>query len=152
MTTPSTYAEAIGDRLPSDEERRGAEQLRHIIAHTREAGAPLRLARESGETAEITLAPGLSELLLDVLRLISAGDAVTLVPVSQRLTTQQAADLLNVSRPYLISLLEQKKIPHTLTGRHRRIEARDVFSYKSRRDAERRAALAEMAELDGPDV
>lgn len=152
MTTPSTYAEPIGERLPSDDERRGADQLRHVIAHSLEAGAPLRLARDKGETAEITLAPGLSELLLDVLRLISAGDAVTLVPVSQRLTTQQAADLLNVSRPHLITLLDQGEIPHTLTGRHRRIEARDIFAYKSKRDSKRRSALRTIAEMDGPDI
>ena len=85
---------------------------------------------------------------MDLLRLIGRGDAVTLVPVGQMLTTQQAADMLNVSRPYLISLINQGAIQHTLVGRHRRIQAEDLFAYRATRDAERAAALAGLAELD----
>ena len=62
---------------------------------------------------------------------------MTFVPNSKQLTTQQAADILNVSRPYLIKLLEEGELPHTKTGRHRRVEARDVFAFKRERDAER---------------
>ena len=85
---------------------------------------------------------------MEVLRHVSRGDAVTLVPVSQMLTTQQAADILNVSRPYLISLLEKGEMKFETVGRHRRINAEHLFEYKKKRDSERAAALAELAEID----
>lgn len=65
------------------------------------------------------------------------------------LTTQQAADILNVSRPHLIKLLERKEISHTMTGRHRRIQADDLFAYKQARDERRSEALGELAEMSG---
>lgn len=80
----------------------------------------------------IALHRSLSELLLELLRVVGSGDAVTLVPVHQQLTTQQAADILNVSRPYLIKLLEEGVMDHYKVGRHRRIRAHDVFAYKQR--------------------
>ena len=86
---------------------------------------------------------------MEVLCVIERGDAVTLVPVSRRLTTQQAADILDVSRPYLISLLEQGAIPFEHIGRHRRIRAEDLFACKDQRDRRRQAALADLARMDG---
>jgi excisionase family DNA binding protein len=86
----------------------------------------------------------MSDLLLDVLRHVGSGHAVTLVPIQELLTTQQAADLLNVSRPHLIKLLEQQAMPHSLVGRHRRVRAEDVFAYKAKRDAERGQALDDL--------
>ncbi len=149
MTMPA-FAQELGDRLPSDDERAAANQLRSIIAAqaTGEREQKLTVLREAGNTAEVVLTPGLSSLLMEVLRHIGRGDAVTLVPVSQMLTTQQAADILNVSRPFLISLLEKEDIPHVLVGRHRRIKAVELFAYKRRRDGERAEALSSLAASD----
>ena len=89
---------------------------------------------------------------MEVLRHIGRGDAVTLVPVSQMLTTQQAADILNVSRPFLISLLEKGDMLFELVGRHRRMKAEELFAYKRRRDGKRAEALSTLTELDTDSV
>lgn len=149
MTLPA-FAEKIGDRLPSASERAAANRLRQILAArvTSDTDQPLRVLDDAGKPAEIVLAPALSGLLMELLRYIGQGDAVTLVPVSQMLTTQQAADILNVSRPFLVSLLEKDAIPHTTVGRHRRVRAEDLFAYKKARDETRGKALSDLAELD----
>ena len=100
---------------------------------------------------EITLTPAMSDLFLELLRHIGSGDAVTLVPIQQMLTTQQAADLLNMSRPYLIRLIEKGDIPHSMVGRHRRLKAEDVFAYKAARDKTRSKAMDELI-ADGADL
>lgn len=148
MTMPA-FAEEIGSRLPSAGEKDAANQLRKIIAAHAAGDAKLRLLEEGDKTpTEITLTPAMSQLLMELLRHIGKGDAVTLVPISQMLTTQQAADVLNVSRPYLISLLDKKEIAHTLVGRHRRVRAEDLFAYKRERDGLRFKALDDLAATD----
>jgi excisionase family DNA binding protein len=141
MTLPA-YSEPFGNQLPTQNDREVADHLRQILAAHRDGNAKLYVtdAGAAGRT-EVTLTPGMSRLLLDLLRHISAGDAVTLVPIHEMLTTQQAADLLNVSRPHLIKLLKADEIEYTLTGRHRRIKAHDVFKYRRQRDESRSAAL-----------
>ena len=148
MTVPA-YAEPLGRRLPSDDERAAANQLRTILAAHAADRASLRILDEARSPVEVTLTPALSNLLIELLRHVGSGHAVTLVPVGQMLSTQQAADLLNVSRPFLISLLDRGDIPHTLVGRHRRIRAEDLFAYKRARGAKRGEALAALAEMDG---
>lgn len=147
MTVPA-FAEEFGARLPSASDRAAANQLRQLIAAQAAGGARLRVLDDNAEPVEVTLAPALSKVLIELLRHIGSGDAVTLVPVSRMLTTQQAADILNVSRPYLIGLLDKGVIGFDLVGRHRRIKADTLFAYKRQRDAERTAALEELAELD----
>lgn len=147
MTIPAS-ARQFGDRLPSASEKAAANQLRKLIAAHATNDAKLLVLDESKTPTEIVLTPALSGLLMDLLRHIGNGDAVTLVPVSKMLTTQQAADILNVSRPFLVSLLEKDEIKFTTVGRHRRIKAEDLFRYKRDRDQKRGKALAELAELD----
>ncbi|KMO10326.1 helix-turn-helix domain-containing protein [Methylobacterium platani] len=147
MTVPA-HAEPLGGRLPSDDERIAANQLRTILAAHAVDRANLRILDETTSPVEVTLTPALSNLLIDLLRHVGSGHAVTLVPVGQMLSTQQAADLLNVSRPFLISLLDRQEIPCTLVGRHRRIKAEHLFAYKRARDAGRGAALSALAEMD----
>lgn len=82
-----------------------------------------------------------------VAEVLARGDSVTIVPVGKELTTQQAADLLNVSRQYLVRLLEEGRIPFSKTGKHRRLKIEDVLRFKGSRDKERRAKLAELTAL-----
>ncbi len=148
MTVPALAAQ-LDDRLPSAHDREAANQLRKIIAARAAGGGMLRVTDErTTSSSEITLTPALSSLLLELLRHVGRGDAVTLVPLSQMLTTQQAADILNVSRPYLVSLLDKGDIEHSLVGRHRRIKADHLFAYKRARDKRRSKALADLAEVD----
>ncbi len=110
--------------------------------------APLRSAQLVGPDNErVSIPTSLYEALRRIIPLLVRGDAVSLVPVHQEVTTQQAADLLNVSRPHLITLLDRKQIPFTKVGTHRRIRFVDLMRYKLRRDAERRQAINEMTAL-----
>ncbi|MDV3253561.1 helix-turn-helix domain-containing protein [Devosia sp. BK] len=148
MTMPA-FAQELGGRLPSDGERAAANQLRKLLAAQSAGDAKLRVVdEETRQPTEITLTPGLSNLLMELLRHVGRGDAVTLVPVSQMLTTQQAADILNVSRPFLISLLEKGDIEFTSVGRHRRVKAEHLFEYKRKRDERRSGALSDLAAED----
>lgn len=153
MTMPA-FAEPIGSRLPSADEKSTANQLRKVLAaHIASGGSKLKVIDEDArEPLEVTLGPALSSLFMEVLRHVGRGDAVTIVPVGQMLTTQQAADILNVSRPFLISLLDKGEIAYSLVGRHRRIEAEHLFAYKKARDEKRGRALARLAELDADTV
>jgi excisionase family DNA binding protein len=85
--------------------------------------------------------------LARVAEVLAAGDAVVVLPISKELTTQQAADLLNVSRQYLVRLLDEKKIPHSKTGKHRRVRLADVLAYKTERDKKRTGQLKELTAM-----
>lgn len=144
MTLPAS-ALSFGDRLPSADDRQIANQLCQILAAHKAGEAHLQVSDPATKKpVEITLTPAMSDLFLELLRYIGSGDAVTLLPIQQMLTTQQAADLLNVSRPFLIKLIEKGDIPHSMVGRHRRLKAEDVFAYKSARDKARAEALDEL--------
>ena len=140
----------FGGRLPTQIESATADQLRRIIASQTKEGEDTKLTvmPGNGNPETITLSPALTESLMDLLRLVSSRQGFQMIPLSADLTTQQAADLLNVSRPYLIKLLEAGDINYATVGRHRRIRAEDLFAYKKVRDAKRAAALSEMAERD----
>lgn len=146
MTTPGAHAFEIGESIPTEDMQASAGQLREILlAHE---GEPITVVDDGRERQTLVLAPALSKLLRDILAHIEKGEGVTFVPNSKLLTTQQAADILNVSRPFLIKLLKAGELPHTKTGRHRRIEAKHVFDYKRQRDAERDERLEELIGID----
>jgi excisionase family DNA binding protein len=112
------------------------------------AQRPARLVDADGNGIEIP-AP-IYQVLNQIVPLMAAGAAIQLVPIHQELTTQQAADLLNVSRPFLIKLLNEGQIPyHRLGGdrTHRRVRFTDVMAYKAQRSEKRRAAFAEMVAI-----
>lgn len=103
-----------------------------------------QVGEEKKVTQKLLLPATAIRLLLDLLTEMAAGNAITLIPVHAQLTTQQAADVLNVSRPFLVSLLEQGKIPHVKVGTHRRILFEDLMRYKKDIDRERQKALDEL--------
>jgi excisionase family DNA binding protein len=107
-----------------------------------QGGTPA-LIDADGEKVELPHA--VYRLLKDIVRNMQLGRAIVLIPENQQLTTQRAADLLGVSRPHLIKLLESGELPYHKAGSHRRIYLRDLVAYKKRRDAERKEALNRIA-------
>lgn len=106
------------------------------------------VVRVLGEAAEELVVPrGAVELLARILAHMANGHGVSVVPDHAELTTQQAADLLNVSRPYLIGLLESGEIEFRRVGTHRRVLAGSVLDYKLHDDQRRRAAADELTQL-----
>ncbi|MCZ6892943.1 MAG: helix-turn-helix domain-containing protein [Gammaproteobacteria bacterium] len=135
----------LAHRLPTQDEIDSAAEAATALARTnRRDGAPV-FAGPCGEAIE--LPPAIAELVIDLLGHIAHGDMVTIVPTGAMLTTKQAADILNVSRPYLSKLLKDGDIPFVPVGSHRRVVHADLMAYKNRRDATRRAALDELARL-----
>jgi excisionase family DNA binding protein len=102
---------------------------------------------EVGEGEALVLPRQAVSLLAYILSQAAAGRGVSVMPSHAELTTQEAADLLNVSRPYLIGLLEKEAISYRLVGRHRRIRWDNLMDYKRKSEAQSRAAAAELAEL-----
>lgn len=133
--------------LPSEAEAALARDTSRILARGRSA-RPLRarLLDKSQETIE--LPPAAVSMLIEILEQMARGNTVTLIPVHAELTTQEAADLLNVSRPYLIGLLDKGKIEYRKIKTHRRIRFENLMAYKQEMDAAREATLAELTAYD----
>lgn len=108
------------------------------------ADVQLRLVEDGQDTEVVTVPRAALTLFLRLLKEMARGHAVTLVPLHTELTTRQAAEVLNVSRPFLIRLLEDGQLPYRKVGTHRRVQLRDVLAYKARTDASRRTALDEL--------
>ena len=132
---------------PTEADALLARESLHRLAHYPEAGrSDLRIHIQGGEPPgeDITLPLSAFRLLKDILAEMAQGRAVTLLPVRAEVTTQQAADILNVSRPYLIGLLEEGKIPFRLVGQHRRVRLNDLMAYKRKDDEARRRSAEEL--------
>lgn len=119
-----------------------------VEAQIRELNRMLRLGNPAligADGERLDLPDAVYRLLKDIARNMQLGRAIVLIPENQQLTTQRAADLLGVSRPYLIKLLEAGKLPYHKIGSHRRVYLKDLITYQKRRDAERKAALDRIA-------
>jgi excisionase family DNA binding protein len=132
----------------SEDERPGLARAEQIFDETGFSGDERRPRLVSGTGDEIELPEPLFRVLRQAVRHLLRGDSVAIAPVNQRLTTQQAADFLNVSRPYLVRLLESGEIPFTKTGTHRRVQLCDLAEYKRRRDTARRQHLRQLTQLN----
>jgi excisionase family DNA binding protein len=117
-----------------------------VIAHQpRKRALKCQLVGPKGES--IPLPESVFYVLERVAEVMARGDSITVVPVGREVTTQQAADLLNVSRQYLVRLLDEGRIPFRKTGKHRRVRIEDVLSFKQTRDRDRRAGLRELSRM-----
>ena len=122
------------------------EPLDNLLALLSEAEAPnTTITGPNGE--QLVLPPQVFEVLRDVVAAMAKGQAVTIAPVHQRLTTQEAADLLGISRPTLVKLLEAGDIPFEQPGRHRRVRLADVLAYRAERSVQVRESLDRMVEI-----
>lgn len=119
-----------------------AEALAAVEQLLASGHAPLRLVTANGDDA--VLPEELGRVLVTVVSTMHRGQAVTLAPRAMRVTTQQAADILGISRPTFIKLLEEGRIPYETPNRHRRIRLVDLLNYQLARRSERQESLAEM--------
>ncbi len=104
----------------------------------------IRPDHDEKRSQEVTVPLEAFELFVQILNQMASGNAVTIVPYHTELTTQQAAELLNVSRPFLVELLKAKKIPFRTVGTHRRIRFTDLMEYKKADDEQRQKILDEL--------
>jgi excisionase family DNA binding protein len=124
-----------------------AEPLDDLVAMLSRLDAEPTTTLSGPNGEHLVLPPEVFEVLRGVVEALASGQAVTVAPVHQRLTTQEAADLLGVSRPTLVKLLEAGEIPFEQPGRHRRVRLVDVLAYRERASRERRAALDRMVDI-----
>ncbi|MEZ5223770.1 MAG: helix-turn-helix domain-containing protein [Ilumatobacteraceae bacterium] len=135
---------AVPDEASSTQAAEAVDILeRFLRQHPDVQGASVTLTTDDSDTTLEIPGPAL-RLLVDILAQIANGNAVTVAPVHAELTTQQAADILNVSRPYLVKLLEERRLPYRSVGNRRRVLLADLIAYKRIDDAERRAVADEL--------
>jgi excisionase family DNA binding protein len=121
------------------------ESSRRLSRFAKQERLTLRLPTTDHETETIELPRPVVGLLMRILTQMAEGNAVTLMPIHAELTTQQAASILGVSRPFLIKQMKEKRIPYRRIGTHRRVRFEDLMNYKNRIDAERAKVLEQLA-------
>jgi excisionase family DNA binding protein len=126
--------------VPQTQERQ-IRDLRRLIQ-----SGPASLVGPDGH--QVAIPEPVHDLLLLILKNLQAGRAISIVPEHQPLTTQRAANILGVSRPFLVRLVENGDIPFHMVGSHRRIYLRDLLDYQRRRDAARHEAIDDMARTE----
>ncbi|MEI1373210.1 helix-turn-helix domain-containing protein [Nostoc sp. UHCC 0926] len=129
----------IDSSMITEAEAEAIKQLEHIL---NQENSQLKLVAANGE--EMTIPDSVFHVLQQVVQTMASGKNVSIVTFNPELTTQQAADLLNVSRPYLIKLLEQGELPYIMVGTHRRVKFEDLKKYKQQKDTKRRQLLDEL--------
>ncbi|MGZ8174495.1 MULTISPECIES: helix-turn-helix domain-containing protein [Methylobacter] len=132
--------------LPTPQEAEEAKiTSRALSKYANNERLHIKIASSNNESDDLILPGYAINLLLNILTEMSKGNAITVMPIHAELSTQETAELLNISRPHLVDLLEQGKIPFRKVGTHRRVLAKDVFNYKQRIDEDRLKALDELA-------
>jgi len=137
-------------KLPTDKEQKIARENKKIF--DRIAGNIKSSTKEieikiKGEEDTIKIPVSALQHLNTIMNLIAEGKAITVNPVDAEITTQEAADILLVSRPYVVKLLENGKIPFRMVGSHRRIRLEDLLAYKEQMEKDREEALTELTRI-----
>jgi len=146
MTT--SLNQNIEQTIPTDRDAAVAKIGSQILVsylQKNSADATFRLISNGTEGEIVTIPTVAFSLLVEILIQIADGNTVSIVPLKKELTTQEAADILQVSRPYLVQLLESGEIPYRKVGTRRRILTQDVINYKNRIDAARSQTLADLS-------
>jgi excisionase family DNA binding protein len=126
--------------LPSTDDAQLAAQASRQLSRANRDN--LRVQIDGGET--LRLPQSAATLLYHLLTEMAQGNAVTIIPVHAELSTQEAADYMNVSRPYLIKLLQSGALPFHMVGSHRRVKFTDLENYRKIREAEQRRMREEL--------
>ena len=137
-------------RIPSESEIELSTLSSRILSSVQNYDSStqtIKVGSGNGEERSLAIPTVAYELLIDILSQMAQGNTVTLIPIQAELSTQQAANILNVSRPHLIKLLESGEIPYYKVGKHRRILAQKLYDYKSDIDAKRSLTLDELTAL-----
>ena len=141
MNTASDHSK-LPDPQATDLAREGSAALAKLLKdHPEQDRARVRM-----DDTDLVLPRHALELLRNILTEMAQGNSVTIMPIQAEVTTQKAANLLNVSRPHLVKLLEDGAIPFSRVGTHRRIRFQDVMEYRAARTAESEAALQALAD------
>lgn len=134
--------------LPTDADIALAKESGRVLSavlKTRAETQQIDIREDDGTVRTVSIPTSALRLLLDVLAEIGQGNAVSVIPIHALLTTQEAADMLNVSRPFLVQLLEKGDIPFHKVGTHRRVRYEHVIAYKNAVDSKRRETLDALA-------
>jgi excisionase family DNA binding protein len=142
------HAKVIETIIPSKKDTSLAELSSRVLATQIKStqNPSIQVLIEGKAQESVTLPATALRLLVDILVQMAEGNAVSIIPIRAELTTQEAAELLNVSRPHMVSLVESGEIPYRKVGSHRRILAKDVLVYKTKIDDARLKTLAELSE------
>ena len=119
------------------------QQLKKSIANAE--NNRLQFTTSTGD--RVSIPQSVTEVLRAVIDIMAQGKGVSLVPVAEEVTTTQAADILNISRPYLMQLIDRDEIPYHLVGTHKRILLKDLLKYKQQRDDRRKEGLQKLTEF-----
>jgi len=137
-------------KLPTHKEqkiaRENKEMLDRIAANLKKSTKVIEF-EVSGEKGPIKIPVSALKHLNTIINLMAQGKAITVNPVDAEITTQEAANFLNVSRPYIVKLLEEGKIPFHKVGSHRRIKLKDFLAFKHQHKKEQREALDELTKI-----